>query len=110
MRTIFVSGITDGIGGNEGMEKILSTAGKLRRWDRATDASGKELAFGFAQFEDAESLWVASKLLKDLQVPSKKQTPAEAPEKEDDTFDGFEKDTLQFRFDETTTQHIDTYK
>ena len=110
MRTIFVSGITDGIGGNEGMEKILSTAGKLRRWDRATDASGKELAFGFAQFEDTESLWVASELLKDLQVPSKKQTPAEAPEKEDGAFEGFDKSTLQFRFDETTTQHIDTYK
>ena len=110
MRTIFVSGITDGIGGNEGMEKILSTAGKLRRWDRATDASGKELAFGFAQFEDAESLWVASELLRDLQVPSKKQTPADAPEKGDDAFDEFDKSTLQFRFDETTTQHIDTYK
>ena len=110
MRTIFVSGITDGIGGNEGMEKILSTAGKLRRWDRATDASGKELAFGFAQFEDTESLWAASELLKDLQVPSKKQTPAEAPEKEDGAFEGFDKSTLQFRFDETTTQHIDTYK
>lgn len=112
MRTIFVSGITDGIGGNEGMEKILSTAGKLRRWDRATDASGKELAFGFAQFEDVESLWVASELLKDLQVPAKKQTPAEAPENEDDdnALDGFEKATLQFRFDENTTQQIDAYK
>lgn len=110
VRTIFVRGITDGIGGNEGMEKILGTAGKLRRWDRATESTGKELAFGFAQFEDVESLWVASELLSDIQVPLKKQTPSEAAAKEDDTFEDFEKGTLQFRLDENSAKYIDAYK
>ncbi|RYO98104.1 hypothetical protein DL765_010938 [Monosporascus sp. GIB2] len=110
VRTIFVNGITDGIGGNEGVEKILGTAGKLRRWDRATDAAGKELAFGFAQFEDAESLWVASELFKDIQVPKKKQTPSEGPAQDDDTFDSFEKGALQFRLDENSVKYIEAYK
>ena len=31
-RTIFVGNIPDGVGGDDGMERILETAGKLVRW------------------------------------------------------------------------------
>jgi hypothetical protein len=64
VRTIFVGGITEGAGGDEGIERILSTAGRLRRWDRATDADGKQCSFGFAQYDDAESLSTAVEVLK----------------------------------------------
>ncbi|KAI1089042.1 hypothetical protein F5B19DRAFT_468933 [Rostrohypoxylon terebratum] len=111
VRTVFVSGITDGISGDEGVEKILGAAGKVRRWDRATDASGKEVSFGFAQFEDAESLWIASEILKDIQIPVKKQVSSDQPAGDDDeTFADFEKATLQVRLDENSSKYLEAYK
>ncbi|KAL7627334.1 hypothetical protein AAE478_001526 [Parahypoxylon ruwenzoriense] len=110
VRTVFVSGITDGISGNDGVEKIFGAAGKLRRWDRATDASGKETTFGFAQFEDAEALWVASEILKDVEVPVKKQAPEEEPAGDDEAYTQFEKSILQIRLDENSTKYLEAYK
>ena len=84
-RTIFVGGITDGVGGDDGVERILRAAGNLRKWSRAIDADGKACRFGFAEFEDPESLGTAVEVLKDVQVPkarqdnkAKKETPAAA--------------------------------
>lgn len=82
VRTIFVAGITEGCGGDVGIERILRTAGHLRRWDRAIDADGKDCTFGFAQYEDPESLQTAVEVLKDIEVPVKKQTPSAAAKKE----------------------------
>ncbi|KAI8960812.1 hypothetical protein F5Y11DRAFT_250932 [Daldinia sp. FL1419] len=110
VRTVFVSGITDGISGNEGVEKILGTAGKVRRWDRAVDAGGKEMTFGFAQFEDTESLWLASEILKDIEVPVKKQPPSDEPTNDDDTYANFEKATLQIKLDENSYKYLEAYK
>ncbi|KAK5625368.1 hypothetical protein RRF57_001084 [Xylaria bambusicola] len=110
IRTIFVNGITDGVVGNSGVEEILGTAGKLRRWDRTVDSSGKELKFGFAQFEDTESLWVASELFRDVEVPTKKQTPSDTPATDDETYENFEKSQLDFRFDEKSTKFLEDYK
>ncbi|KAI5861943.1 hypothetical protein GGS23DRAFT_605887 [Durotheca rogersii] len=110
VRTVFVSGIVDGIGGNENVEKILDAAGKLRRWDRATDASGKEMTFGFAQFDDAEALWIASEILKEIEVPVKKQVPSEEPADDDDAYARFEKVPLQIRLDENSIKYLDAYK
>ncbi|KAI1740806.1 hypothetical protein F4680DRAFT_417857 [Xylaria scruposa] len=112
IRTVFVSGITQGVGGNQGVEQILGAAGRLRRWDRTVDSSGKELEFGFAQFEDTESLWIASELFRDVKVPTKKQTPPDtAGETEDDeTYEKFEKSQLHFRFDEKSTTFLEDYK
>ncbi|KAF7539029.1 hypothetical protein G7054_g2457 [Neopestalotiopsis clavispora] len=109
VRTIFVQGITDGIRGNDGIEEILKIVGNLRKWERASDAAGKELPFGFAQFEDAESLWVASELLKEIQIPTKKQAPTEAPEDADDSYENFDKSKLQFKLDENTTNYLESY-
>lgn len=83
VRTLFVGGITEGVGGDEGVEKILRSAGNLRRWIRATDADEKPCKFGFAEYEDPESLGTAVEVLKDVQVPVKRQTPSEGDDKEE---------------------------
>jgi hypothetical protein len=81
-RTIFVGNIPDGVGGDDGMERILETAGKLVRWTRATDANNKPQTFGFAEFADAQSLETAAEIFKEVKVPSKRQKPGQ--EKKDD--------------------------
>jgi RNA-binding protein 25 len=81
-RTIFVGNIPDGVGGDDGMERILETAGKLVRWTRATDANNKPQTFGFAEFADAQSLETAADIFKEVKVPTKRQKPGQ--EKKDD--------------------------
>ena len=83
VRTIFVGGITEGVGGDDGIERILQSAGNLRRWIRATDAEDKPCKFGFAEYEDPESLSTAVEVLKDVQVPVKRQTPSEGDDKDE---------------------------
>jgi hypothetical protein len=83
LRTVFVGGITEGTGGDDGVERILSCAGNLKRWIRATDADDKPCKFGFAEFEDPESLSVAVEVLGDVQVPVKRQMPREADDEKD---------------------------
>lgn len=72
-RTIFVGNITEGVRGDEGLERILRTAGNLRKWTRATDADNKPCKFGFAEYEDAESLETAAEIFKNVEVPLKRQ-------------------------------------
>lgn len=73
VRTIFVGGITEGVGGDDGMERILRCAGNLKKWTRAMDADNKACRFGFAEYEDPESLATAIDVLKDVEVPVKAQ-------------------------------------
>jgi hypothetical protein len=77
IRTIFVGGITEGAGGDEGIERILRTAGNLRKWTRAMDADNKACKFGFAEYEDPESLSTAIEVLRDVEIPLKRQVPKE---------------------------------
>lgn len=77
IKTIFVGAITEGAGGDEGIERILRAVGNLRRWVRATDADDKPCKFGFAEYEDPTSLNTAIEVLRDVQVPVKRQTPAD---------------------------------
>lgn len=81
-RTIFVGNIPDGVGGDEGMERILETAGKLVRWTRVSDANNKPQTFGFAEFADAQSLETAADIFKDIQVPTKRQKPGEVKQED----------------------------
>ena len=74
--------IASGCGGDEGMERILRSAGNLRKWIRATDAGDKPCKFGFAEYEDPESLGTAIEVLRDVEVPVKRQTPGEGKEEE----------------------------
>jgi hypothetical protein len=78
IKTIFIGGITEGTGGDQGIERILRAAGHLRRWIRATDADDKPCKFGFAEYEDPESLSTAIEVLRDVEVPVKRQIPKEA--------------------------------
>jgi len=73
LRTIFVGGITEGAGGDDGIERILQCTGNLRRWVRAMDADNKACRFGFAEYEDPESLATAVDVLRDVEVPIKQQ-------------------------------------
>ncbi|KAF2019403.1 hypothetical protein BU24DRAFT_419022 [Aaosphaeria arxii CBS 175.79] len=79
-RTIFVGNIPEGAGGDEGMERILASAGNLRRWTRATDANNKIQTFGFAEYEDAQSLETAAEIFQDVLVPTKRQEPRKPKE------------------------------
>lgn len=85
IKTIFVGGITEGAGGDEGIERILRAAGSLRRWIRATDADDKPCKFGFAEYEDPESLSTAIEVLRDVKVPVKRQAQNDAKSDEDVT-------------------------
>jgi hypothetical protein len=96
VRTIFIGGLTEGVGGDAGVERILRTCGNLRRWQRATDADGKQCRFGFAEFEDAETLGMAVEVLKDIEVPTYKQSHSSTNDGENKT-DGIEKSKLLVR-------------
>lgn len=85
IKTMFVGGITEGTGGDEGIERILRAAGNLRRWVRATDADEKPCKFGFAEYEDPESLSTAVEVLRDVEVPVKRQTPTDVNADEEAT-------------------------
>jgi RNA-binding protein 25 len=105
-RTIFVGNIPDGVGGDEGMERILETAGKLVRWLRATDANNKPQTFGFAEFADAQSLETAAEIFKEVQVPAKRQKPGEA-KKEDD--EEVETTKLQVMVDDASIKYAEEW-
>ncbi|KAI9037966.1 uncharacterized protein KD926_011398 [Aspergillus affinis] len=107
VRTIFVGGITEGAGGDEGVERILRSAGNLRRWIRATDADEKPCKFGFAEYEDPESLGTAVEVLKDVQVPLKRQTPSQGDEGEQEEV---EKSTLLIVVDESSLTYLEQYE
>ncbi|KAK5372402.1 hypothetical protein LTR20_001431 [Exophiala xenobiotica] len=87
IKTIFIGGITEGTGGDQGIERILRAAGHLRRWIRATDADDKPCKFGFAEYEDPESLNTAIEVLRDVEVPVKRQIPKEADADEESNVD-----------------------
>lgn len=111
VRTIFVAGITEGAGGDEGIERILSTAGRLRRWDRAIDANGKACSFGFAQYEDAESLSTAVEVLKDIEIPTKKQSPSDGVKKEEeDTKEKIETSKLLVFVDDNSLNYLEQWQ
>ncbi|EFE41649.1 hypothetical protein TRV_03589 [Trichophyton verrucosum HKI 0517] len=106
VRTIFVSGITEGTGGDEGVERILRSAGNLRRWIRATDADNKPCKFGFAEYEDPESLNTAVEVLRDIEVPVNKQRPSDG-EKDDEEV---EMSKLMVVVDDSSLKYLEQYE
>lgn len=66
-RTIFVGGISGELS-DVTIEKVLKSIGPVRRWLRATDADDKKCSFGFAEFEDIDSLEGAAELLKGVVI------------------------------------------
>ncbi|RMJ13693.1 hypothetical protein CDV36_006644 [Fusarium kuroshium] len=113
LRTIFIHQIPDGVGGDQGMERLLGAVGKLRKWDSAASVTDdhKGVKFGFALFEDPWSLSTAIKLLheNEVEVPVKRQqATAEAPK--DDSYEGIEKVKLQVAVDESSLKYIESYE
>ncbi|KAG3185787.1 hypothetical protein PC129_g25273, partial [Phytophthora cactorum] len=97
----------------EGVQRILEAVGKLRKWDAAVSVTEdhKGSKFGFAQFDDIESLAVAIKLLHDeeVEVPKKRQQ-ASADEPKDDTFEGIDKVKLQVAVDPSSVKYVESYE
>lgn len=110
VRTIFIAGITEGCRGDDGIERILGTVGRLRRWDRAIDAEGKQCSFGFAQYEDAESLGTAVEVLKDIEIPLHKQPASDGVKKEDDEDVKIEKKSLLVFVDDNSLNYLENYQ
>jgi hypothetical protein len=70
-RTIFVGGMGSEAPEDEAIENILRCAGKLRRWTRARDADDNKCTFGFAEYEDVDSLEAANELFgQGIEVPA----------------------------------------
>ncbi|KAI5302100.1 hypothetical protein KEM56_001042 [Ascosphaera pollenicola] len=105
VRTLFIGGITEGVNDEE-LERILKTAGGLRRWIRPTDSDEKACKFGFAEFEDPEALKVAVEVLIDnIEVPVKRQTPRKLGEQEEDKKE-VEKSKLMVVVDDGTLKYL----
>ncbi|EJT72159.1 hypothetical protein GGTG_09026 [Gaeumannomyces tritici R3-111a-1] len=79
LRTVFVRNIPEGVCGEVGLQKILNSVGRLKRWDSAKSQmeATKGHVFGFAQYEDFDALATAVELLRNLRVPAKKQEPTD---------------------------------
>jgi hypothetical protein len=119
LKTIFLHKIPETLGGDEGVEKFLNLVGRLRRWDSAKSnlSDHKGELFGFAQYDDPDSLAAAVELLKDIELPAKKQEPTDGPAKDDsgdaddeEQFKGIEKVKLQVEVDESTLKYLETYE
>lgn len=114
LRTIFIHQIPEGLGGDDGIERLLGAVGKLRKWDSAVSVTddNKGSKFGFAQFEDAESLSIAIKLLHEtpIEVPVKRQQPNPEAPKDDEEFEGIDKTKLRVEVDPSTLQYIESYE
>lgn len=110
VRTIFVGGITEGVGGDEGIERILQCAGNLRRWIRATDADNKACRFGFAEYEDPESLATAVEVLKDVEVPVKPQAVNGIKKEEDGEDVKVEKSKILVNIDDASYNYLEQWE
>lgn len=120
LRTIFLHKLPESLGGDESIERFLNLVGRLRRWDSAksnlSDQKGE--LFGFAQYDDPESLSIAVELLKDVDLPVKKQEPTDGPaaeeekeeDEDEDPYKGIDKVKLQVSVDESTTKFLETYE
>jgi hypothetical protein len=105
-RTIFVGNIPQGVGGDDGMERILRCAGNLARWIRATDANNKPQTFGFAEYEDAQGLETAIEIFKEVEVPTKHQEPGATHEEGTEV----EKTKLLVMVDKASIQYAEDWK
>lgn len=118
LKTIFLHKVPASLGDDNGVERFLNQVGRLRRWDSATSnlSDHKGELFGFAQFDDPESLSIAVELLKDIELPVKKQEPTDGPSKDEaeaeneEAYKGIDKAKLHVTVDETTTKFLERWE
>ncbi|GAB0140843.1 hypothetical protein EsHS_00001454 [Epichloe bromicola] len=112
LRTIMLHQIPDGVCGDDGVRKLLGSIGALRKWESFASVMDehKGTRFGFALFEDANSLFNAVKLLyeQNVEVPVHRQTGTKEPAPEDDNFEGVAKRKLQVAVDPATLKHVES--
>lgn len=112
LRTIFLHQLPESVGSNAAVERLLGAVGRLRRWDAYPSGldGQKGSKFGFAWFEDMESLAIAIRLLVDneVELPEKRQPGTAEPPAEAD-FEGIAKVTLQVTVDPNTIEYLDSW-
>ncbi|OAA35958.1 Splicing factor PWI [Metarhizium rileyi] len=113
LRTIMLHQIPDGVRGDEGVQKLLGAVGILRKWESSASVmeEHKGTKFGFALFDDAESVSNAVKLLheQDVEVPVQRQACSTDPPPEDD-LEGIEKVALQVAVDPSTLKYAESFE
>ena len=108
LRTMAICQLPEGLGGDDGVQKICGAVGRLRKWEPSASLwSGHDRKLGFALFDDHESISIAMKLLREdgVDVPLKRQRGTAEPPKDADSFEGIEKAKLYVSFDETTDEY-----
>ena len=105
-RTIFIGGLGEGVLEDYAIENLLRCAGKLRRWTRAKDADDRLCKFGFAEYEDVESLEAANEILVDVDVPVLNKAGALVKNDEGEV----KKTTLLVVVDEQSKSYIEEWK
>ena len=117
LRTIFVYDLPESLNASDSVEKLLGAVGKLGRWDEASGVvdNRKGKKFGFALYDDPESLSTAVKLLHEegVEVPLKKQsasTNSQSGQTEESPFEGIEKTKLQVAVDQSTLNYLESYE
>ena len=107
LRTLFVQNVPESVG-EGGMEKILRAVGALRRWESSGSvlSSTKGVKFGFALYEDDDSIAQAAELLKEVEVPIKKQVPKDDIKEEADG--EIEKTKIKFTVDPNTQRYVES--
>ncbi|KAK5167164.1 uncharacterized protein LTR77_007894 [Saxophila tyrrhenica] len=107
-RTIFIGGLNENAPSDSAIEKLLFCAGKLRRWTRVRDADDKVCKFGFAEYEDVDSLDAANEIFVNLEVPMFK--PSVASVIKDEETGEVQKMSLLVVVDEQSKKYIDEWK
>ncbi|EQL00545.1 U1 snRNP-associated protein Usp107 [Ophiocordyceps sinensis CO18] len=107
LRTIIIHQIPDGLGGDDGVQKVCNALGRLRKWESGDSLrSEQKTRLGVALFDDHESVSFALKLLGEqgIEVPVKRQQPT-SDAIPDDGFEGIDKVKLNVAFDEMTVEY-----
>ncbi|PNY29027.1 Uncharacterized protein TCAP_01044 [Tolypocladium capitatum] len=107
LRTMAICLLPEGLGGDEGAQKICGAVGRFRKWEPSVSLwPGHDQKLGFVLFDDHESISVAMRLLREegVDVPVERQ-PGTAEPRKDDSLVGIEKTKLHVSFDETTDEY-----
>ncbi|KDQ08036.1 hypothetical protein BOTBODRAFT_38252 [Botryobasidium botryosum FD-172 SS1] len=108
LTTLFVGSISTGIT-DAFLTSLFSACGSLRSFKRLTGATGKPQAFGFAEFEEPDSVSRALSLLNGLQLPAidsddpPKKLLVKADDKTRAFLDVYESQRMRTDADDTTT-------